>query len=165
MNYYAHSGLKRDYSDWQPLATHLQNVANLAASFAKAAQPTRLTDNKEELQGKTSFYETAQLAGLLHDLGKYRSEFQQYLKKERERSIDTVHSVYGAAAMGYRFDDIVSAFAIAGHHAGLHDKSGLAELIGGSKYKAEQRYTALLNLAEKELSLCRRQGKMSGLID
>jgi CRISPR-associated endonuclease/helicase Cas3 len=93
----------------------------------------------------------AWVAGLLHDLGKYRHEFQEYLNKERSPSSETVHAIYGAAAVGHRFDDLASAFAIAGHHAGLHDIADLAESLNGNKYRAQERFAELLELAEREL--------------
>jgi len=151
MTFYAHSGSRNDYSDWQPLSTHLRNVAELAASFARDAQPIHPADSRETPGQIECLHKTAWCAGLLHDLGKYREEFQQYLKKERGRSTETAHAVYGAAAAGHRFDDLVSAFAIAGHHAGLYDMSGLAELVGGSKFRAEQRFAELLALVEEEI--------------
>ena len=49
---------------WQPLATHLRNVAKLAKQFAK---PLGLA-------------EEAELTGLLHDLGKYARRFQARLR-------------------------------------------------------------------------------------
>lgn len=151
MIYYAHSGRKTDFSDWQPLHLHLSRTAELAIRFARDARPINPTDRSEIRKWKEQLHDTAWFAGLLHDLGKYRTEFQQYLKKERNRSTETAHAVYGAAAVGHRSDDLVSAFAIAGHHAGLHDMSDLAELVGGNKFKAEQRFAELLDLAEKEL--------------
>ena len=47
---------------------------------------------------KDSFHHRAWMAGLLHDLGKYRQEFQEYQNGIRARGIETNHSVYGAAA-------------------------------------------------------------------
>jgi CRISPR-associated endonuclease/helicase Cas3 len=152
MKYYAHS-LETDPTpeNWQELKIHLRNVADLAASFAEHAQPIRVEDSRARLQWKKAFHETARLAGLLHDLGKYRREFQQYLRRERGRSTETAHSVYGAAAMGCRFNDLLSAFAIAGHHSGLHDQSDLSQLMTGSKFRAQELFAKLLCLAQEEL--------------
>src|SRR5690606_10831160 len=87
MTYYAHTAELPDGSrdpdraKWQPLADHLRNVAELAARFAA---PFGASDE-------------ARLAGLLHDLGKYRLEFQAYLRGERSSSAETQHAVFGAA--------------------------------------------------------------------
>lgn len=87
MNYYAHTAQgpdgrpDKDRSRWQLLRDHLGNVARIARRFAA---PLGLADE-------------AELAGLLHDLGKYRDEFQAYLRGERGRSVETQHAIYGAA--------------------------------------------------------------------
>ena len=59
----------------------LHKVANLAEKFAA---PLNLCAE-------------AKLAGLLHDLGKYRDEFQAYLRGERGSSVETQHAIFGAA--------------------------------------------------------------------
>ena len=67
-NYYAHSGRQPDLSDWQSLADHLRCVAKSAVAMmrsANAAEP---------------FCRSVSLTGLLHDLGKYRPEFQQMIR-------------------------------------------------------------------------------------
>ena len=64
----------------QPLHIHLENVSELAGRFAKSI----------DLFGE------AVLAGSLHDLGKYRHEFQYYLRGERASSAETQHAAYGA---------------------------------------------------------------------
>ena len=58
--YYAHSLEGEPPEKWQPLEKHLENVAEIAAGFAKP------------FGGE----EWARLAGLWHDLGKYSNEFQ-----------------------------------------------------------------------------------------
>ena len=63
MQFFAHSGQNDDKIDWQLLKEHLRNVATLAKRFAEEARP-----------GDKAFAETAYVAGLLHDLGKYRPE-------------------------------------------------------------------------------------------
>lgn len=89
----------------------------------------------------------------MHDLGKYREEFQQYLKKERSSSAETAHAVYGAASSCFGRNDMAGAFAIAGHHAGLHDVSDLSRLLSGNKFDAEKRYVELHRLAQDEQEL------------
>lgn len=51
------------------LAAHLQSVAAMAADFSKAFEPTTATQR------------WAYVAGLWHDLGKYRPGFQRYLRQ------------------------------------------------------------------------------------
>jgi CRISPR-associated endonuclease/helicase Cas3 len=58
--FYAHSGLNADKSDWQTLPDHLNAVAKLASYNARYFGGEGL----------------ANLAGLLHDLGKYSAQFQ-----------------------------------------------------------------------------------------
>lgn len=153
MPFYAHSGLKDDYSDWQPLHSHLRGVAELAARLAGEMQPICPGDTPEIRQWKEAFHRTAWYAGLLHDFGKYREQFQQYLRKERGRSAETAHAVYGAATSWHRLNDLASAFAVAGHHMGLHDMSDLDNWVNGSKFNAKQRLAELLQLAEDEREL------------
>ena len=112
MTYYGHTadgpdGKPTGVAQWQLLKDHLRNVASLARRFA---EPLGLA--KE-----------AELAGLLHDLGKYREEFQEYLRGERASSVETQHAIYGAAWALTPHQQLGSVFAVAGHHAGLHDMS------------------------------------------
>lgn len=91
--------------DWHPLRDHLEEVARMAAGFA----------------GRFDAAEWARLAGLWHDLGKHRREFQEYLTGRRDRGGD--HAVFGALLAKQRAAGnelwIVLAFVIAGHHTGL----------------------------------------------
>lgn len=119
----------RDQSDQRPLAhvrqlpdgtwdghflnEHLREVANLAGKFAKHFDSA----------------DWANLAGLWHDLGKYSTEFQQYIKSvsgydahiEAPGRID--HSTAGAihAIRQLNQHGRILAYLIAGHHAGLPD--------------------------------------------
>lgn len=109
MDYYAHTGLDRDRSDWQLLPDHLYNTAALAA---ERAAPLGLGH-------------TAHMTGLFHDFGKYDPAFDRVLRGENIR-VD--HSTAGAALLyarapaGLRLCAEVAAYAILGHHAGLPDR-------------------------------------------
>jgi CRISPR-associated endonuclease/helicase Cas3 len=86
----------------QLLTDHLRGVAGRARTFGDTFQ-----------SGEWSY-----LAGLWHDLGKFREEFQRRLAGE---SIQVDHSGVGAAHAKSQPSPaaIALAFAIAGHHGGL----------------------------------------------
>jgi CRISPR-associated endonuclease/helicase Cas3 len=100
--YWAHSGEAPDKSDWQPLAEHLQNVADLAAEHA----------------AKFGAAEWGRMAGLLHDAGKFSEAFQDYIEGKPAR-VD--HATFGAVIAAETWKKIgrLLAYVIAGHHAGL----------------------------------------------
>lgn len=112
MCYYAHSGSHSDLRDGQPLREHLREVARRAKAFAQAARP-----------GDIALAETADAAGLLHDLGKYQREWQQYLEDSvAERPTTPVHhAIHGAAYAAYTLGHQALCMAGLGHHAGLAD--------------------------------------------
>jgi CRISPR-associated endonuclease/helicase Cas3 len=112
----------------QTLLEHLNNVAVSAANFAVPF------GGEEE----------ARLAGLLHDLGKYRREFQDYLNGRRQGGPDTHHAPYGAA-LAFEKNWFAAAFAIAGHHAGLHDLHGLQALVAAPQYDTHARLSSLVD--------------------
>ena len=101
---------------WLPhhLEDHLRGVADLAESFAAAFGAG----------------DWAKLAGLWHDLGKYREAFQRYIRSASgyeahiETSLGKVdHSTAGALYAMERMKGLgrILAYLIAGHHAGLPD--------------------------------------------
>jgi CRISPR-associated endonuclease/helicase Cas3 len=123
MTYYAHSGDKSDFSDWQLLHHHLEQVAKLARQLAQEACPN---DN--------ALAESAFAAGLLHDLGKYRPEFQLMIRKIPVQKERTYHKQAGAAmAHAGRQPPIV--FAIVGHHGGIPDFSDVQDHVSGPSGK------------------------------
>lgn len=113
------------------LATHLQSVGAMAAGFSAAFEPSTATRR------------WAYLAGLWHDLGKYRPGFQRYLQQSDDPDAhieskvggrEKTHSAAGAlwaiqtlgeshGANGARAARVL-AYLIAGHHAGLDDWNG-----------------------------------------
>jgi len=104
------------------LHDHLRGVGKLASQFATLMNP--------------QLREAAQWSGLLHDLGKYRDEFQQYLRGQREGSEETHHAIYGAA-LTFQLKCLGPSLAIAGHHAGLHNLHELFnDLESDVKYHA-----------------------------
>ena len=123
-DYYAHSGDKSDFSDWQPLRDHLHEVAKLARHFAEAACPN------DPVLADAAF-----AAGLLHDLGKYRVEFQQMIRKIPVQKEKTWHKQAGAATAAFANAE-PSAFAIAGHHGGIPNKADLISSVKGESGKA-----------------------------
>lgn len=87
---------------WQLLSSHLVNVAEQSCDFAKALE-----------LGEEGF-----LAGLLHDLGKYRIKFQLMLRGLED---EAPHAYAGSSICqsGGSAGLMAASFAIGGHHAGL----------------------------------------------
>lgn len=111
--FFARSTLDMSRRDWQPLRDHLLGTSQKAKSFG---DPISLGCIAEQ-------------AGLLHDLGKYSSDFQRRLVDPR---VEAEHSTAGAwlAWSDNNSDTLIwrqlLAFVIAGHHAGLPDRLGEA---------------------------------------
>jgi CRISPR-associated endonuclease/helicase Cas3 len=93
----------------QSLVKHLLGVARRAKDFAA------------RFQGENQ----AELAALLHDLGKAEKEFQDRIAGNKAEK--RPHAPHGAALALERQVWPV-AFAIYGHHAGLHDRSDLQQV-------------------------------------
>lgn len=102
--------------DWEVhhLEEHLREVGRRAAEMATGFNSA----------------DWAKLAGLWHDLGKYRSAFQGYIKKESgydpEAHIEQGRVDHSTAGAIYATEHIKGAgqflaYLIAGHHAGLAD--------------------------------------------
>jgi CRISPR-associated endonuclease/helicase Cas3 len=110
---FAHSIQGQVRNAWQPLAEHLQKVSRLASLRAEKFGAGRL----------------GAVVGLLHDLGKYSREFQDYIAGSGA-SVD--HATAGAqevvrllSSTGKdRIVALIAAYCIAGHHSGLPNWSG-----------------------------------------
>lgn len=106
--HFAHSVVGNDQEVWQLLCKHLSEVGRLAADRAQ----------------QLGLAQSAFVAGLYHDLGKYDPAFQRKLMGEQNR-VD--HSTAGAAVLldqappAEKIPREMIAYAILGHHAGLPD--------------------------------------------
>jgi len=127
-NYYAHTSDSMDKSTWQPLRTHLTNVAEIASTFAS------------DFNGN----ELAYASGILHDIGKYSCEFQSLLDGAKTR-VD--HSTAGAIVSRRKYPMLQSRvleYIVAGHHAGLANfgsaESGLETRLNCRKLPDYSKY-------------------------
>ena len=117
---------------WLPhlLDDHLRGVAALAEGFAAAFDAG----------------DWAKLAGLWHDLGKYRPAFQRYIRGasgydahiEAPGKVD--HSTTGALHAMERMKGLgrILAYLIAGHHAGLPDWQSAEAPASSLAYRLKQ---------------------------
>lgn len=127
------------------LAVHLQSVAGMAAGFSETFEPAVVTKR------------WAYLAGLWHDLGKYRPGFQRYLLLSdnpdahiegkvggREKTHSAAGALWAMRKLGEAHGSNgalaarVLAYLIASHHAGLCDwDGGLKERLEESDCQTE----------------------------
>jgi len=124
---------------WQLLSVHLRNVADLAKRFA---EPLLL--DKE-----------AELAGLLHDLGKYAERFQARLKDPSIHGIN--HWAAGTGYTAQTLKQFSAAFAVDGHHTGipaLEGAVGLRQTV--ERLKADQNRRELTGCTESLAELLGR---------
>lgn len=123
------------------LVDHLRDVANLARNLARKAKPD-----------DTEFSALAEWSGWLHDLGKYREEFQQYLLGKRQGSLETQHAVFGAA---WAWEELPKAVALAihGHHAGLPSFSNCMNRVANDDLKPHPTAERLIEQLKHDLHL------------
>ena len=122
---FAHSIPGRPPENWEPLAHHLTNVGERAASFA----------------AQFGFDRAALAAGLLHDIGKTSQSYQDYIAGTLDpKRHGPDHSSAGAreavAIYGKSLGQLL-AFAIAGHHAGLANGVDLKRRLDPARYDIE----------------------------
>lgn len=112
MEYFAH----KDHL----ISKHLKDVGAMTADFAVKLDAS--------LHGK--------IAGLLHDLGKVEAEFQKRLNSDDKQGTKEPHAHHGAM-IALKKDAWPIAFAINGHHSGLHNRSDVSKRKGEYLNKAE----------------------------
>lgn len=113
VKFHAHSTCALDKADWQLLEDHLSEVAQLSSTFTKNFGAEKC----------------GWLSGLLHDLGKYTKEFQDYLERsqrgEKVKRGEVIHALQGAKYVEIKITDhVISDIignVIASHHGGLYD--------------------------------------------
>ena len=151
----------------QSLEAHLLEVAELSRSFA----------------AKLGLGEQGELLGLLHDLGKYSSEFQTYLQSavglidpDEDEYVDARglkgkvdHSTAGAQLVWEelskqgdigRFVGQILGLCIASHHSGLIDC-----LSSVANQPAEDMFTRRISKQDVRTHLREAKSKMDALID
>ena len=142
------------------LAAHLHSVAAMAAEFSEAFEPATTTQR------------WAYIAGLWHDLGKYRPGFQRYVRLGdnpdahiegkvggREKTHSAAGALWAMQTLGESHGENgklaarVLAYLIAGHHAGLGDwNGGLSERLNGADSQTELSEARAANPPETILS-------------
>ena len=116
MAYFAHT-VDGSLDKGQYLAAHLVNVANGAERRAATAMPDRI-----------GVAAAAKVAGLLHDVGKYRDGFIEYLKGFAVPEVERHHKQAGAAwADRLELGPVVTA--ILGHHGGMPDAHEIDDFL------------------------------------
>jgi len=124
------------------LIDHSRNVAGCARKMAQESRPS-----------DPLFAALGEWAGWIHDMGKYREEFQEYLKGRRGKSSETQHAVFGAAwAWAKRLPKGIS-LAVLGHHAGLHDLSTAQDRLTSDELNPTSQSRSLEVHLQEDLAL------------
>jgi CRISPR-associated helicase Cas3/CRISPR-associated endonuclease Cas3-HD len=141
MTYYAHSA--NSERRWHPLREHLSEVAKLAQSFSGAAPWASETE----------------LAGLLHDLGKYADRFQRRLES-KDSGLD--HWSQGAWLALSKHRAIAAALAIQGHHTGLQ-RGAAQELRNMQLERVVAQHPQRLQLSDPDAMRLLQRAEADGL--
>ncbi len=98
---------KKDISNTHSLRSHIDGVLQIAQSF----------------DSYKNFDKHITLAALIHDIGKYQDEFQDYIVDDNGRRGSVVHAKYGAIVASQKYKSREVSFAVASHHGGMRNNS------------------------------------------
>lgn len=121
MKYIARTNGTPEHGEFESCVEHASMVGCLASAFASSF-------------GKS---ELGLITGVYHDLGKYSDEFQKHIK-EPEIPMKVDHSTAGAQYL-CKNGLVTSAFAIAGHHAGLPNGGTRVDNVHASTFTARMK--------------------------
>lgn len=76
-----------------PFLAHLHNAAGVPHLLHEHLRSVGALASQYAMQANPRLAEAARYAGLLHDLGKYRDEFQAYLRAERAGGVYIVFAL------------------------------------------------------------------------
>lgn len=136
--YYAHSA--NSAGQWHLLDEHLLAAAREAAAFAKHFGGEAL----------------AEMATLVHDLGKVHPDFQRYLQDPTARR-GPDHSSAGAVLIADLFAPLVGL--VGGHHGGLPSKEEIRQRLG--RVKGSTQVLEAVRLGEASLEALQRVREVS----
>ena len=126
--YIAHSA--NLYGKTQTINEHSLGVSMLMREFA-------LSD---------SFADLYEFCGLIHDMGKYSTDFQKHISGENNK---VKHSIYGAIfAIKQSMLDV--AIPIYGHHTGLPNRPTMLHDITIEQNSSKSSYDEIINKWEKD---------------
>lgn len=150
--FYAHTPVKG--GAWHNLVTHLERTAELARKNA----------------ANFGAGDLAYLAGLWHDIGKFNSEFQEYLHRceraaregESPPAKSVPHAVYGAILAAESVG--LLAPIIYGHHAGLPERAKVQSAVEVENVEVRKVYERLTPVAREQVGELLYEGDVRGLV-
>jgi CRISPR-associated endonuclease/helicase Cas3 len=142
--FFAHS--ENAARKWHLLKEHLKCVGMLARKFAH----------------ETGWADEAELAGQLHDLGKYANRFQERLKGLDAGLDHWSQGAWLALTLSHSQPAIAAALSIQGHHVGLQ-RANVAALRQMNLQNLKLHHPFRLALSDTDLTRLRQRAEADGL--